>query len=139
MDESSSITNPHSHGKHVYVDYVYFQPLGQSEDGQWILQILQNAVETCGIREVHAHVEVFDGDVSPPGFAAVVLIDESHVSAHCYSDRGWLAIDAFTCGDHDPEKIVDIIHENLISASPNITQLRRDSVKRFLHYRQQDN
>ena len=139
MDESSSITNPHSHGKHVYVDYVDFQPLGQSEDGQWILQILQNAVETCGIREVHAHVEVFDGDVSPPGFAAVVLIDESHVSAHCYSDRGWLAIDAFTCGDHDPEKIVDIIHENLISASPNITQLRRDSVERFLHYRQQDN
>ena len=139
MDESSSITNPHSHGKHVYVDYVDFQPLGQSEDGQWILQILQNAVETCGIREVHAHVEVFDGDVSPPGFAAVVLIDESHVSAHCYSDRGRLAIDAFTCGDHDPEKIVDIIHENLISASPNITQLRRDSVKRFLHYRQQDN
>ncbi|MBI31365.1 MAG: adenosylmethionine decarboxylase [Euryarchaeota archaeon] len=139
MDESSSITNPHSHGKHVYVDYVDFQPLGQSEDGQWILQILQNAVETCGIREVHAHVEVFDGDVSPPGFAAVVLIDESHVSAHCYSDRGWLAIDAFTCGDHDPEKIVDIIHEKLISASPNITQLRRDSVKRFLHYRQQDN
>ena len=139
MDESSSITNPHSQGKHVYVDYVDFQPLGQSEDGQWILQILQNAVETCGIREVHAHVEVFDGDVSPPGFAAVVLIDESHVSAHCYSDRGWLAIDAFTCGDHDPEKIVDIIHENLISASPNITQLRRDSVKRFLHYRQQDN
>ena len=83
MDESSGITNPHSHGKHVYVDYVDFQPLGQSEDGQWILQILQNAVETCGIREVHAHVEVFDGDVSPPGFAAVVLIDESHVSAHC--------------------------------------------------------
>ena len=139
MDESSSITNPHSHGKHVYVDYVDFQPLGQSEDGQWILQILQNAVETCGIREVHDHVEVFDGDVSPPGIAAVVLIDERHVSAHCYSDRGWLAIDAFTCGDHDPEKIVDIIHENLISASPNITQLRRDSVKRFLHYRQQDN
>ena len=139
MDESSSITNPHSHGKHVYVDYVDFQPLDQSEDGQWILQILQNAVETCGIREVHAHVEVFDGDVSPPGFAAVVLIDESHVSAHCYSDRGWLAIDAFTCGDHDPEKIADIIHEKLISASPNITQLRRDSVKRFLHYRQQEN
>ena len=139
MDESSSITNPHSHGKHVYVDYVDFQRLGQSEDGQWILQILQNAVETCGIREVHAHVEVFDGEVSPPGFAAVVLIDESHVSAHCYLDRGWLAIDAFTCGGHDPEKIIDMIHESLISTSPNVTQMRRDSVKRFLHNNKEDN
>ena len=83
-------------------------------------------------------MEIFDGEVSPPGFAAVVLIDESHVSAHCYSDRGWLAIDAFTCGDHDPEKIVENIHENLISINPNIRQMRRDSVKRFLHDGQQD-
>ena len=122
-----------AHGKHVYVDYVGFQPNQRSQDGRWILKILQNAVNKCGIREVHSHVEIFDGKHSPPGFAAVVLIDESHVSAHCYSDRGWLAIDAFTCGGHDPENIVDIIHEDLVSSSPNIIQMRRDTVNRFLH------
>ena len=122
-----------AHGKHVYVDYVGFQPNQRSQDGRWILKILQNAVKKCGIREVHSHVEIFDGEHSPPGFAAVVLIDESHVSAHCYSDRGWLAIDAFTCGGHDPENIVDIIHEDLVSSSPNIIQMRRDTVNRFLH------
>ncbi|DAC45126.1 MAG TPA: adenosylmethionine decarboxylase [Candidatus Thalassarchaeaceae archaeon] len=124
-----------AHGKHVYVDYVGFQPNQRSQDGRWILKILQNAVNKCGIREVHSHVEIFDGKHSPPGFAAVVLIDESHVSAHCYSDRGWLAIDAFTCGGHDPENIVDIIHEHLVSSSPNIIQMRRDTVNRFLHTR----
>ncbi|MED5268042.1 MAG: adenosylmethionine decarboxylase [Candidatus Thermoplasmatota archaeon] len=124
-----------AHGKHVYVDYVGFQPNQRSQDGRWILKILQNAVNKCGIREVHSHVEIFDGEHSPPGFAAVVLIDESHVSAHCYSDRGWLAIDAFTCGGHDPENIVDIIHEDLVSSSPNIIQMRRDTVNRFLHTR----
>lgn len=124
-----------AHGKHVYVDYVGFQPNQRSQDGRWILKILQNAVNKCGIREVHSHVEIFDGEHSPPGFAAVVLIDESHVSAHCYSDRGWLAIDAFTCGGHDPENIVDIIHEHLVSSSPNIIQMRRDTVNRFLHTR----
>ena len=125
-----------AHGKHVYVDYVGFQPNQRSQDGRWILKILQNAVKKCGIREVHSHVEIFDGEHSPPGFAAVVLIDESHVSAHCYSDRGWLAIDAFTCGGHDPENIVDIIHEDLVSSSPNIIQMRRDTVNRFLHMRE---
>ena len=124
-----------AHGKHVYVDYVEFQPNQRSQDGRWILKLLQNAVNKCGIREVHSHVEIFDGEHSPPGFAAVVLIDESHVSAHCYSDRGWLAIDAFTCGGHDPENIVDIIHEDLVSSSPNIIQMRRDTVNRFLHTR----
>ena len=125
-----------AHGKHVYVDYVGFQPNQRSQDGRWILKILQNAVKKCGIREVHSHVEIFDGEHSPPGFAAVVLIDESHVSAHCYSNRGWLAIDAFTCGGHDPENIVDIIHEDLVSSSPNIIQMRRDTVNRFLHMRE---
>ena len=124
-----------AHGKHVYVDYVGFQPNQRSQDGRWILKTLQNAVNKCGIREVHSHVEIFDGEHSPPGFAAVVLIDESHVSAHCYSNRGWLAIDAFTCGGHDPENIVDIIHEDLVSSSPNIIQMRRDTVNRFLHTR----
>tara|TARA_B100000925_G_scaffold203242_1_gene154253 strand:- start:714 stop:1163 length:450 start_codon:yes stop_codon:yes gene_type:complete len=139
MDESSGVRNLQSHGKHVFVDYVNFQPQHDWHDGQWILKILQNALNRCGIREVHAHVEIFDGEVSPPGFAAVVLIDESHVSAHCYLDRGWLAIDAFTCGDNDPDKIVDIIHDSLISTSPNVKQMRRDSVKRFLHDNQEDN
>ena len=124
-----------AHGKHVYVDYVGFQPDQSSKEGRWILKTLQNAVKKCGIREVHSHVEIFDGEHSPPGFAAVVLIDESHVSAHCYSDRGWLAIDAFTCGDHDPENIVDIIHESLTLSSPNIIQMRRDTVNRFIHPR----
>ena len=122
-----------AHGKHVYVDYVGFQANQSSIDGQWMLEILRNAVNKCGIREVHSHVESFDGEHSPPGFAAVVLIDESHVTAHCYSDRGWLAIDAFTCGDHDPENIMDIIHESLTLYSPNIIQMRRDTVDRFIH------
>ena len=122
-----------AHGKHVYVDYVGIQPNQSSTDGRWILKILQDAVNKCGIREVHSHVEIFDGEHSPPGFAAVVLIDESHVSAHCYSDRGWLAIDAFTCGGHDPENIMDIIHESLTLSSPNIIQMRRDTVNRFIH------
>ena len=122
-----------AHGKHVYVDYVGLQSNQSSTDGRWILKILQNAVNKCGIREVHSHVEIFDGEHSPPGFAAVVLIDESHVTAHCYSDRGWLAIDAFTCGGHDPENIMDIIHESLTLSSPNIIQMRRDTVNRFIH------
>lgn len=122
-----------AHGKHVYVDYVGFQSNQSSTDGRWILKILQNAVNKCGIRQVHSHVEIFDGEHSPPGFAAVVLIDESHVTAHCYSDLGWLAIDAFTCGGHDPENIMDIIHESLTLSSPNIIQMRRDTVNRFIH------
>ena len=120
-----------AHGKHVYVDYVGFQSNQSPIDGRWMLKILQNAVNECGIREVHSHVEIFDGDLSPPGFAAVVLIDESHVTAHCYSESGLLAIDVFTCGDHDPDCVAEQIHGRLVSENGEIILDRRQRIDRF--------
>ncbi len=91
------------------------------------------ASRTAGVRIVHSHVENFDGNVSPPGFAAVVLIDESHVSAHCYSEQGWLAIDVFTCGEHDPDIIADFIDSAINEQSPDVVLMKRQEVERFLH------
>ena len=89
-------------------------------EGEWMLNLLEKAVDSSGARRVHSHVEDFDGSVSPLGFAAVVLLDESHVSAHTYSDRGWLAIDAFTCGDTDPARIIEVLEKVLLSGSVSV-------------------
>ena len=97
-----------------------------------MLEVLRKGVRLAGAREVHAHVEKFDGHVSPEGFAAVVLIDESHVSAHCYADSGQLAIDAFTCGSCDADVIADHIHTALTETIPDIRLLRRRKLDRFL-------
>ncbi|MGB2018093.1 MAG: S-adenosylmethionine decarboxylase, partial [Candidatus Poseidoniaceae archaeon] len=74
-----------------------------------------------------------DGVGSPPGFAAVVLLDESHISAHCYSDRGWLALDCFTCGGTDAEGIADDVLDRLRETMPGIVVHQRSVVDRFLH------
>ncbi len=95
-------------GGHVVLDYIGYTPPVEG-DGDWMLHLLRSSVQRAGVREVHSHVEQFDGTESPPGFAAVVLIDESHVSAHCYSESGLLAIDIFTCGDSDPVELADDI------------------------------
>ena len=119
-----------SAGYHVLLDYVDYRR-GVDGDGKWVLNILRGCVRDSGIREVHSHVEVFDGTESPPGFAAAVLIDESHVTAHCYSDRGLLAIDVFTCGDSDSGAVADMIHDRLVSENPEIRLVFRKSVERF--------
>ena len=80
-----------------------------------------------------SHSEVFDGEKSPAGFASIVLIDESHVTAHCYSDKGWLALDAFTCGKHDPNQLANIIHEKLIGKCEGLKLMKRETVDRFVH------
>ena len=109
-------------GGHVVLDYIGYTPPVEG-DGDWMLQLLRSSV--------HSHVEQFDGTESPPGFAAVVLIDESHVSAHCYSESGLLAIDIFTCGDSDPVALADDIHREVAEAVPGIELTGRKMLDRF--------
>ena len=119
-----------SRGSHIFLDYLNYS-CPSKDGGDWMLSLMRDCVRESGIREVHSHVEVFDGSESPPGFAAVVLIDESHVTAHCYSDEGLLAIDVFTCGPHDPEHVVELIHDGLISEIEGVTLVRKERVSRF--------
>ncbi len=116
-----------SKGRHITLDYTNFKG-----DGAWMLDVLQSAVARSEAREVHAHVSPFDGSVSPLGFAAVVLLDESHVSAHCYADEGILAVDCFTCGGVDPAEIADDIHSQLLAAIPTIHLAQRTELDRFV-------
>ena len=120
-----------SHGKHIFLDCTEFFP-ASSFNGHDMLELMQKAVGKSDAREVHAYVEIFDGSTSPPGFAAVVLLDESHVSAHCYSDRGLLAIDAFTCGGTEPTSIVEELKQALYELSPATVLMQQKSVDRFL-------
>lgn len=41
------------------------------------------------------------------GFTCVFLLAESHVSLHTYPEVNSLFLDAFTCGDIDPQIIID--------------------------------
>ena len=118
-------------GGHVVLDYIGYSPPVQG-DGDWMLQLLRDCVHRAGAREVHSHVAQFDGTESPPGFAAVVLIDESHVSAHCYAEQGILAVDCFTCGGINPTGIVDDIHKQLSEAIPTINLIQRTELDRFI-------
>jgi S-adenosylmethionine/arginine decarboxylase-like enzyme len=72
-----------------------------------------------GVRVVHRKVEVFDGTLSPPGFASCALIDESHMSAHCYSDQGQLAFDVFTCGS-EPDNVRKVARDVLVFLKANL-------------------
>ena len=86
-------------GFHIMIDVVFTIEL-DLEFGKELLARMCELAKMHEVRVVHDHIEVFDGAVSPPGFAAVALLDESHMSAHCYSDQGKLAFDVFTCGSN---------------------------------------
>ena len=51
----------------------------------------------------------------------------------CYSDRGWLAIDVFTCGGHDPRPLAASIRQHVEERAPGVRCLMHENVPRF-HY-----
>ena len=97
--EDMPLTDARYRGFHVLLDYSGFVNDDPKEFSDWNLAAIQHALKANGVRCVHSHSEVFEeGGPTPPGFTSVCLLDESHVSSHCYSADGLLAIDIFTCG-----------------------------------------
>ncbi|MGE3317435.1 MAG: adenosylmethionine decarboxylase [Planctomycetaceae bacterium] len=65
------------------------------------------------------------GHNSPPGFTAVIVLDESHCSAHTYADLGLIALDVFTCGHTDPADVLAYIREEIDLGDVEIRELPR--------------
>lgn len=120
------------HGKHATIDIKDFI-IDPIVGGEFIFNLMIQSLKLSSCREVHKKLVPLglQGE-SPPGFTAVVLIDESHITAHCYSDRGWLAIDVFTCGStSSPSEMIDFIFQNIKSKYPNVNLSQKNQLNRF--------
>jgi len=98
-------------GHHVLVD-CYDVRSSVCKDDQRVQEALVNAAKNCGAN-VLGTMRYHFGHNSPAGFAIVVMLDESHCSAHAYADEGLIAFDFFTCGDTDPELVWEFVRREL--------------------------
>jgi S-adenosylmethionine decarboxylase len=50
----------------------------------------------------------------PQGVSGVVVVSESHLAIHTWPEKGYAALDIYTCGDNtDPQKAVDYVVTSL--------------------------
>ena len=97
-----------------------------SEDDQATLatNAEAKAAELAGATVV-AQARYHFGHNSPPGFTAVVLLDESHCSAHSYADLGLIALDIFTCGGTNPLDVLGYLQQEVDLGDVSIRQVGR--------------
>ncbi|GIO87153.1 S-adenosylmethionine decarboxylase proenzyme [Paenibacillus faecis] len=92
-------------GRHVAVDTwgVDFEVLNNAE----LLQAhMVEAAESCGATVLSVQSKQFE----PQGATVLVLLSESHLSIHTYPERGFAAIDCYTCGETvDPQLAIDYL------------------------------
>lgn len=90
-------------GRHVAMDTwgVDFQLLNNCE---LLKQHMIEAAEACGATVLSVQGKQFE----PQGATVLVLLSESHISIHTYPEKGFAALDCYTCGEAvDPEKAIE--------------------------------
>ncbi|MBW3542597.1 MAG: S-adenosylmethionine decarboxylase, partial [Planctomycetes bacterium] len=70
-------------------------------------------------------------DAVPKHHYSVVVLDESHVSAHTYADRGLIALDVFTCGSTDPADVLSYLRDIIDLGDVSIREVPRFTEEPF--------
>lgn len=98
-----------------------------------VQQILVKAAEIAGAQVWSVLFSKFP----PRGVSGVVVISESHISAHTWPEFGYGAMDFYTCGDNvDPEKGLNFAVEAFGASSAHITEITRgleEGDREFFH------
>jgi S-adenosylmethionine decarboxylase len=90
-------------GRHVAIDVwgVDFERLNNAE---FLKNHMVEAAEACGATVLSVQAKQFE----PQGATVLVMLSESHISIHTYPERGFAALDCYTCGETvDPQIAID--------------------------------
>ncbi|GGA47672.1 S-adenosylmethionine decarboxylase proenzyme [Kroppenstedtia guangzhouensis] len=89
-------------GRHVAMDAwgVDFDLLN---DARLLEKYMKVAAEKCGATVLSSQTQAFE----PQGATVLVLLSESHLSIHTYPEKGFAALDCYTCG-HEVDPMVAI-------------------------------
>ncbi len=84
-------------------------------------EMLVEAARRTGANILHCHFHQFD----PHGVTGLILIAQSHLSIHTWSEDSYAAVDLFTYSHMDPDTAVSYIREYLHPVREKITDLTR--------------
>ncbi len=87
-----------------------------------VQKILLKAAEISGVTVFSSSFNVFP----PDGVSGVIVIAESHISIHTWPEKGYVALDIYTCGGNgDPEEATIWAVEQFGANYYHITELTR--------------
>ena len=108
-------------GRQIILD-LYESSTEHLDDIDWARATLTEAAR-------HAHATIIDvvfHKFSPHGISGVVVIAESHIALHTWPEKGYAAIDIFTCGPTLAlRKAVDYLIDAFKSGKPQLSEVSR--------------
>ena len=114
-------------GAHVLADFwgCQFEKLN---DAQFLMNSLRQAAQNAQMTILGERSHKFE----PQGFTGLLLLSESHISIHTYPERGYAAIDVFTCGGGMTENAIEFLRKALQPAIVKEMIVQRGTEASFL-------
>jgi S-adenosylmethionine decarboxylase len=121
-------------GTHIFLDFVNFKVERNDLDEicKYVFSLMEDSLTYTSMKNMHSKMIILK-DHTAEGFTSVVLLDESHITAHAYTEQGLLALDVFTCGKTNPKIVSDFISCGLRERFPDIQCVSHQINKRFIH------
>ena len=108
-------------GKHIVLDvYDVSNDIFKKLDSNYkdFHNYIKKSLKSNKMTLIKSSYKNFSNNIENKGaFTSLYLLSESHLSFHTWPEHNYIAIDCFTCGNCDPEKIIDDILEYLKSTN----------------------
>lgn len=108
-------------GRHIVCEFSGCDPMLLSDvDGIHTMMIAAAKAARATVMESAFH------RFEPQGVSGTVILAESHLSIHTWPEKGYAAMDFYTCGDHtDPWLACDLAAIELQAKSVLTTEFKR--------------
>ncbi len=109
-------------GRHLLVELYNCEPKTLM-DKEKVKNILLRSTKAMGATIKGEYTYKFPAS---GGISSLIVIAESHVSAHTWPEHGYAAVDIFTCGvSLDPWKAFNVILQEFNPRRYNVMEIRR--------------
>lgn len=120
-----AVSNERSIGRHLMADMYGVQGTLLS-DAPALLERLVVALEAANFHVIEQHSHRFPG--AQAGVTAFVLLAESHAAVHTYPEHRYLALDVFSCGSSDPQRVLELFQQELAPRRIDVLEQTRGRV-----------
>ncbi|MGE5557751.1 MAG: adenosylmethionine decarboxylase [Bacillota bacterium] len=116
-------------GAHILADF-WGCSYEKLDDAVFVMDSLRQAARAANMTVLDEKMHKFH----PQGLTALLLLAESHISIHTYPEKGYAAIDVFTCGSGMTAHAVEYLREAL-----GPTEFREINVTRGIPENKEEN
>lgn len=123
--ETSASQEDYIVGKHVYGN-LYGISREVALDHDFLVETMKKAAELSNATIIEVRSWVIPGKKG--GVSVIILVDESHLALHTWSEYNYATLDVYTCGEHtDPLKGFRYVVEKLKPRDYTMHYVIRDS------------